>query len=413
MAIEFRLPALGEKIVTGDVVKLLVAAGDVIAQEQPVLEMETDKAVIEVPSSVAGKITQVHVKVGDKASVGQVILTVEGEAAAESKKPVEAKPAAAAKQPPTPAVAAPAPSSPASVAAAPSVRQFAREIGVDIAQVPSSEAGGRISIDDVKKYAKRLLTAPPAAAGSAPAVELPDFSKWGTVAREPMSNVRKKTAAHMALAWATIPHVTQFDWANITDLEERRKKLAPKVEKAGAKLTVTAILIKIVASALKVFPKFNASIDLVKNEIVLKKFFHIGLAVDTERGLLVPVIRDVDKKNIIQIATEITQQAEKARSGKVALDDLQGGSFTVTNLGGIGGTHFTPIINFPEVAILGVGRARLEPTFQGKDGCCQPRLMLPLSLSYDHRLIDGADGARFLRWIVEAIEEPLMIPLEG
>jgi pyruvate dehydrogenase E2 component (dihydrolipoamide acetyltransferase) len=217
----------------------------------------------------------------------------------------------------------------------------------------------------------------------------------------------------MALAWTTIPHVTQFDWANITDLEERRNKLAPKAEKAGAKLTVTAILIKIVASALKVFPKFNASIDLAKNEIVLKKYYHVGLAVDTERGLLVPVIRDIDKKNIIQIAAEITQQAEKARSGKVALDDLQGGTFTVTNLGGIGGTHFTPIINFPEVAILGVGRARLEPTFQGKDGCCQPRLMLPLSLSYDHRLIDGADGARFLRWIVEAIEEPLLIPLEG
>lgn len=418
MAIEFRLPELGEKIASGDVVKVLVAAGDVITQEQPVLELETDKAIIEVPSSFAGKIVQVHVKVGDKASVGQVILTLEGKTAAAPKKPAEVKPAPAAKPISAPATAAqaqPLPVSPAqvSVAAAPSVRQFAREIGIDIAQVPSSEAGGRISIDDVKKYAKQLLTAPPAAAGSAPAVELPDFSKWGTVAREPMSNVRKKTAAHMALAWATIPHVTQFDWANITDLEERRKKLAPKVEKAGAKLTVTAILIKIVASALKVFPKFNASIDLVKNEIVLKKFFHIGLAVDTERGLLVPVIRDVDKKNIIQIAIEITQQAEKARSGKVALDDLQGGSFTVTNLGGIGGAHFTPIINFPEVAILGVGRARFEPTFQGKEGCCQPRLMLPLSLSYDHRLIDGADGARFLRWIVEAIEEPLMIPLEG
>ena len=419
MAIEFKLPELGEKIKAGDVVKVLVSVGDVIAKEQPVLEMETDKAVVEVPSSVAGKILQVHVKVGDKASVGQVILTLEGEPtpAAPAKAPAE-KPAPAPKPTPAPAVTAPEPSAPASssqvpVAAAPSVRQFAREIGVDIAQVPGSEAGGRISIDDVKKYAKQLLTSRPSAAGSAPVVELPDFSKWGAVAREPMSNVRKKTAEHMALAWTTIPHVTQFDWANITDLEERRKKLAPKVEKAGAKLTVTAILIKIVAAALKVFPKFNASIDLAKNEIVLKKYFHVGLAVDTERGLLVPVIRDVDKKNIIQIATEITQQAEKARSGKVALDDLQGGTFTVTNLGGIGGTHFTPIINFPEVAILGVGRARLEPTFQGKDGCCQPRLMLPLSLSYDHRLIDGADGARFLRWIVEAIEEPLMIPLEG
>jgi len=424
MAIEFRLPELGEKIKSGDVVKVLVSPGDVIAMEQPVLEMETDKAVVEVPSSVAGKVVQVHIKAGEKASVGQLILTLEGEASS----PAHAAPVAqSAPQPPPKEVkpgperppekkaesTAPAPSSQVPVAAAPSVRQFAREIGVEISQVPGTEAGGRISIEDVKKYAKQLLTSKPAAAGAVPAVELPDFSKWGSVSREPMSNVRKKTAEHMTLAWTSIPHVTQFDWANITDLEERRKKLAAKAEKAGGKLTVTAILVKIVAAALKVFPKFNASIDMAKGEIVLKKYFNIGLAVDTERGLLVPVIRDIDRKNIVQIAAEMTQLADKARSGKIALDDLQGGSFTITNLGGIGGTHFTPIVNFPEVAILGVGRARLEPTFQGKDGCCQPRLMLPLSLSYDHRLIDGADGARFLRWIVEAIEEPLMIPLEG
>ena len=420
MAIEFRLPELGEKIEDGDVVKVLVAEGDVIAVDQPVLEMETDKAVIEVPSSVAGKVVSVHVKEGEKAAIGQLILVLEGEAPSEPKKTeaVKASPTTAF----TPKVSTPAiaPSSTISpsptglpVAAAPSVRQLAREIGVDIAQVPGNGPGGRISIEDVKKYAKQLLMAQPAVAGSALAVELPDFSKWGSVTREPMSNVRRKTAKHMALAWTTIPHVTQFDWANITDLDERRKKLAPKVEKSGAKLTVTAILIKIVAAALKIFPKFNASLDLATSEIILKKYCNIGVAVDTERGLLVPVIRDADRKNIIQIATELSQQAEKTRSGKVAVEDLQGGSFTLTNLGGIGGTHFTPIINFPEVAILGVGRARLEPSFQGKDGCCQPRLMLPLSLSYDHRLIDGADGARFLRWIVEAIEEPLLIPLEG
>lgn len=426
MAIEFRLPELGEKIKSGDVVKVLVAPGDVIAKEQPVLEMETDKAVVEVPSSVAGKVVQVHVKAGDKASVGQVILTLEGESISGTAPQPPPKEGKAAPVPSSGGVAesrggsvAPAEpaqqprSSSAPVAAAPSVRQFAREIGVDISQVPGSEAGGRISIDDVKKFAKQLLTSRQPSAGAATAVELPDFSKWGSVSREPMSNVRRKTAEHMALAWTTIPHVTQFDWANITDLEERRKKLAAKAEKAGGKLTVTAILIKIAAAALKVFPKFNASIDMAKGEVVLKKYFNIGIAVDTERGLLVPVIRDTDRKNIVQIAAEMTQLADKARSGKIALDDLQGGSFTITNLGGIGGTHFTPIVNFPEVAILGVGRARLEPTFQGKDGCCQPRLMLPLSLSYDHRLIDGADGARFLRWIVEAIEEPLMIPLEG
>jgi pyruvate dehydrogenase E2 component (dihydrolipoamide acetyltransferase) len=217
----------------------------------------------------------------------------------------------------------------------------------------------------------------------------------------------------MGLAWAQIPHVTQFDLADITDLEERRKKLADRAEKAGGKLTVTAMLIKIIAAALKVFPKFNASVNSAAGEIIFKKFYHVGVAVDTERGLLVPVIRDADRKNIIQIAAELSRLADKARSGKIGLEDLQGGTFTITNLGGIGGTHFTPIVNYPEVAILGIGRARREPAFADKDGCCKPRLMLPLSLSYDHRLIDGADGARFLRWIVEAIEEPLLIPLEG
>lgn len=420
MAIEFRLPELGEKIQTGDVVKVLVAKGDVIAVDQPVLELETDKAVIEVPSPVAGKVVSLHVHEGEKAAVGQLILVLEGDAPVERKKAgtvTTSSNAALVPKASTPALplssAIPANATALPVAAAPSVRQLAREIGVDIAQVPGNGPGGRVSIGDVKNYAKQLLMTRPAVAASASAVELPDFSNWGSVKREPMSNVRRITADHMALAWKTIPHVTQFDWANITDLEERRKKLAPKVEKSGSKLTVTAILIKIVAASLKVFPKFNASLDLAKNEIVLKNYYHIGVAVDTERGLLVPVLRDVDRKNIIQIAGELSHQAEKARSGKMTLEDLQGGSFTVTNLGGIGGTHFTPIIHFPEVAILGVGRARLEPSFQGKDGCCQPRLMLPLSLSYDHRLIDGADGARFLRWIVEAVEEPLLIPLEG
>jgi pyruvate dehydrogenase E2 component (dihydrolipoamide acetyltransferase) len=423
MPMEFKLPELGENIKSGTVTKVLVAPGDTVAKDQPVLEMETEKAVVEIPCSVAGKITAVHVKAGDKAAIGQLILTLEGDAASGPvQKSTTTKPAAVTPTPPTraPAAAAPA-SAPAPtpahgpVPAAPSVRQFAREIGIDIAQVPGTGPGGRISVEDVKAFAKALNTgrAQAAAAGAPAAVQLPDFSKWGDVERQPMNAVRAKTAQHMSLAWSQIPHVTQFDWANITELEERRKKLVPKAEKGGAKLTVTAILIKIVAAALKGFPKFNASLDVAKGEIVLKKFIHIGIAVDTERGLLVPVIRNVDRKNIVQIAVELTQLAEKARTGKIALEDLQGGTFTVTNLGGIGGTHFTPIINFPEVAILGIGRARLEPAFTEKDGCCQPRLMLPLSLSYDHRLIDGADGARFLRWIVDATEEPLLIPLEG
>ncbi len=408
MPTEFKLPELGENIKFGTVTKVLVAAGDTVSKDQPVLEMETEKAVVEIPAPVAGKVTAVHVKQGDKALIGQLILTLEGTSGSV---PTASRPSPA----PGGSGSVPTLSPRGPIPAAPSVRQFAREIGIDIAQVPGTDPSGRISIADVKQYAKALNTsrAQPAAGGAPAVVPLPDFTKWGEVERQAMNAVRVKTAQHMGLAWSQIPHVTQFDWANITEIEERRKKLAPKVEKAGAKLTVTAILIKIVAAALKGFPKFNASVDIAKNEIVLKKFIHIGVAVETERGLLVPVIRNVDRKNIIQIAVELAQLAEKARTGKIALEDLQGGTFTITNLGGIGGTHFTPIINFPEVAILGIGRARTEPSFQGKDGCCQPRLMLPLSLSYDHRLIDGADGARFLRWIVDATEEPLLIPLEG
>ncbi len=431
MAIEFKLPELGEKTKSGDIVKVLVAVGDVVAKDQPILEMETDKAVIEVPSSVAGTVTAVHVKAGQKASVGQLILTLNGDseaapqaAAKDATQPPAAArtlapaPAATPATSPTPTPPPPAPalatSAAVPVAAAPSVRLFAREIGIDIVAVPGSGPDGRISIDDVKRYAKQLNTSRAAAPGAAVApVELPDFGRWGEVEHQPISNIRRKTAEHMAAAWATIPHVTQHDRADITELESLRKRFAPKAEAAGGKLTVTAIVLKIVAAALKVFPKFAASIDMASGEVILKKYYHIGVAVDTERGLLVPVIRNVDQKNIITLAVELGQMAAKARNGKLSIDEMTGGTFTVTNLGGIGGSFFTPIINAPEVAILGMGRSMMEPSFGGKDGCCQPRVMLPLSLSYDHRLIDGADGARFLRWIVEAIEEPLLIPLEG
>jgi len=419
MAIEFRLPELGEQIKSGTIVKILVSVGDLVKHDQPVLEMETEKAVMEVPSPVEGKVTKIHVKEGEKAEIGQLILTIEGGGtSAPTSPPKAAVPA------PTPAPQpsrAEAPALPVQlqrpkgspVAAAPSVRQFAREIGIDVSQVPGSGADGRISIEDVKKFAKALNEgrAQVPAGGAPPAVQLPDFTKWGEVERQPMNNVRRKTAEHLALAWSTIPHVTQFDWANITEVEELRKQFMPKAEKAGAKVTLTAILIKVVASALNVFPKFNASIDPARGEIILKKYCNIGVAVDTERGLLVPVIRNVDAKNILQIAVEMARLAEKARSGKIALEDLQGGTFTITNLGGIGGTHFTPIINFPEVAILGAGRAVTQTVFT--EGVYDPGLMLPLSLSYDHRLIDGADGVRFTRWIAEALEKPMLLPLEG
>jgi pyruvate dehydrogenase E2 component (dihydrolipoamide acetyltransferase) len=304
------------------------------------------------------------------------------------------------------------------VAAAPSVRQLARELGVNIHDVKGSDTGGRILEEDVKAHAKKLITTAatataPATAFGLPQIALPDFAQWGEIAREPMSTIRRVTAAHLSAAWLTIPHVTQHDRAEITELENLRKRFAERAEKVGAKLTMTAILLKVAAAALKVFPKFNASLDMAKQEIVFKKYIHLGVAVDTERGLFVPVIRDVDKKNIIQLALELNQLGAKARAGKIGPDALTGGTFTVTNLGGIGGSFFTPIINAPEVAILGVGRAQMEPCIHGKDALCSPRLMLPLSLSYDHRLIDGADGARFLRWTVEAIEEPLLISLEG
>ena len=471
---DFTLPELGENIKAGDVLRVLVKPGDTIAKDQPVLELETDKATIEVPSSVAGQVKDVRVKAGDKVKVGQSILSVE-DGAASGPKPAEAKgtpakpaEAAAAKQGGEggtaprndqavgantaakvpagdggqeqhiegtkretaadksgvtnkvvdisrgargPVEAAPPENEFPPAPAAPSVRRTARELGVDINEVAGSGDGGRISVDDVKAHVKRLVSSGGGGRGSVSAEALPDFTRWGDVERQPMRAVRRKTAEHLSVAWATIPHVTQCDLADITALEESRKKYAKQVEEAGGSLTVTAIAVKIVASALKVFPQFYASIDLAAGEIVTKKFVNIGIAVDTDRGLLVPVIRDADKKNVTQISVELAQLSEKARSRKIALEEMQGGCFSISNLGGIGGTYFTPIVNAPEVAILGISRASVQPKFE--NGQFVPRTMLPLSLSYDHRAIDGADGIRFLRWIVSAFEEPFVIALNG
>jgi pyruvate dehydrogenase E2 component (dihydrolipoamide acetyltransferase) len=304
----------------------------------------------------------------------------------------------------------PQPSGGGSVPAAPSTRRYARELGLEVAQVPGSGPGGRISVTDVKAHARNIISGA-APGGSARAMALPDFSKWGDVERQPMRAIRRKTAERMATAWSTVPHVTQGDKADITDLEALRQKYAKRVEAAGGKLTITAITLKVVASALKVFPQFNASIDVAGEEVVLKKYVHVGVAVDTEAGLLVPVIRDVDQKNIVQISTELQAAAEKAKARKLSLDEMEGGSFTISNLGGIGGTYFTPIVNVPEVAILGMSRSVMEPVW--KDGAFVPRLMMPLSLSYDHRLIDGADAIRFVRWVAEALEQPFVMSLQG
>jgi pyruvate dehydrogenase E2 component (dihydrolipoamide acetyltransferase) len=287
-------------------------------------------------------------------------------------------------------------------------------LGIDINNVQGASPHGRISMDDVKAYVKNLhlesKTVAPAITVGPKVESLPDFTKFGEIDRQAMSNIRAKTAEHLSYAWATIPHVTQFDKADITDIESFRKQFAAKVETNGGKLTVTAILIKVIASALKRFPQFNASVDMEKKEIVYKKYFNIGVAVDTERGLIVPVINNVDQKSLTEICVDMANISAKARARKISPEDLQGGSFTISNLGGIGGTYFTPIVNSPEVAILGVSRGAHEPVY--KNGEFVPRLMLPLSLSYDHRIIDGADAIRFLRWVVEALEQPLKLLLE-
>ncbi|MBI5663002.1 MAG: dihydrolipoyllysine-residue acetyltransferase [Ignavibacterium album] len=432
--VDFHLPELGENIESADVVNVLVKVGDVIQKDQGIIEIETDKATIEVPATVSGKVIEVLVKAGEKAKVGQTIIKVETGDVSETKivetkeseiiqeqKSEETKPEFIkqpttevkgelpklhpmefVEQPPILKGAAPA---------APSVRRIAREIGVDINKVPGTGPGGRITMDDVKAYSKKLHESRAEGIGIGIKAEaLPDFSKFGKVKKVEMSNIRKKTAEHLSYAWATIPHVTQFDKADITNLEKTRKELSKIVEKSGAKLTVTGILVKVVVEALKKFPQFNSSIDMEKKEIIYKNYFNIGIAVDTEHGLIVPVIKDADKKSLTQISVDMNLLAEKARTKKIGLEELQGGCFTITNLGGIGGTYFTPIVNSPEVAILGVSRSSYEPVWNGY-GTFEPRLMLPLSLSYDHRIIDGADAIRFLRFIVESLEQPLKMLL--
>ncbi|MBO0860303.1 MAG: 2-oxo acid dehydrogenase subunit E2 [Chloracidobacterium sp.] len=484
MAIEIKLPILGENVDTGVVITVLVSKGDEVTEDQPVIELETEKATVEVPASASGRVKEINVKEGETLKVGQVILTLEegaGAAKEEERKPGPAskpeerpKEAAQAQKEEMKAAAAPSqapradtrarpraeetkkeapppqalsgenadkvetaprplgdaikprpelrpkpvdaqkPQTREIIAAAPSVRRLARELGIEINEVSGSEPGGRVSEEDVRNYARSIIvnvTRLRPAAQPPIAAALPDFTQWGEIERKPMNGVRRKTSARVSEAWQTVPHVTHFDQADITELEELRERFGKKVEAVGGKLTITAIALKVVASALKVFTRFNASVDAQAEEIIYKKYCNIGVAVDTDRGLLVPVIRDADKKNILELAVELTELSEKARNRKIALEEMQGGSFTISNLGGIGGMNFSPIVNSPEVAILGVSRAARQPVFV--DGEIEPRLMLPLALSYDHRLIDGADAARFLRWVVEALQQPLLLALEG
>ena len=456
MSTEFKLPEVGEGIEVGTVVSVLVAEGDRIEVDQAVLELETDKAVVEVPSTVAGVVRKIHVQANEEAKVGAVVLTVDegadAEAGAADEAPADsdaedddeagAGPAAESAATEAPAATeaeaaeaeaaeAPASSEPAAsstapdgpvpddgrpIPAAPSVRRLAREHGVDLRQVAGSGLLGRISADDVLRFAEGGTEAAAAAAPAAAApvaIPLPDFAKWGETERVPMSGIRKATVRAMTNAWASVPMVTHFDSADATEFEALRQRYKRAAEAIGTKLTPTAMLIKVVASALRKFPDFNASLDVETNEIVYKHYVNLGVAVDTDRGLLVPVIKHADRKNVLDLAEELGVLAEKARDRKLGPDDMTGGNLTVSNLGGIGGHGFTPIVDPPDVAILGVSRSRMEPVWDAESERFVARLTMPLALTYDHRLIDGASAARFLRWICRAIEEPFLMALEG
>ena len=447
-----------------DVIDVLVKAGQEIDKETPMVTLETEKAAMDVPAPAAGRIAEVKVKKGDKVSEGSVILLLESTAQGAPGKPAaqseptaaagaaapgagaatsetaksEAAPAVAAKSdssvdrpaddaatskssaPPRAAEEAkpvsPAPSPRAEAPrgtppidekafstayASPSVRKFARELGADLGQVKGTGPKGRITHEDVKAYVKKLLSAPPAAAGGLPKVPEVDFAQFGAVEVQPLSRIQLISGARLQASWINLPHVTQHEDADITDLDIARVALKPKAEQEGVRLTPLAFIIRACIVALKKFPRFNASLDAAGKNLVLKKYFHIGFAADTPNGLLVPVIRDADRLNLFDLARALATLSDKARSGKLSAAEMQGGSFTISSLGGIGGTAFTPIINAPEVAILGVSRSLHKPVFE--KGAFVPRLMLPLSLSYDHRVIDGAQAARFVVFLSQTL----------
>ena len=418
---EVKLPELGDNVTQATVVGVLVKEGDRVEPGQPLLELETDKAVVEVPAEAGGVVKRVLVKVGDEVRPGQPFLELaEAEGGAEAP-PLKAEerpeaPAPKAEEAPRPAPkeAPPAPQEAPSerrlIPAAPSIRRLARELGVDLTRLRGTGLAGRITEEDVRRAAG-LGEAAPAALPAAPAPRLPDFTKWGPVRREPMSGVRKATARSMSQAWAQVPMVTHFDEADVTELEALRKQYAKKAEEKGFRLTLTAFLLKALALTLKAFPKFNASLDVEAQEIVYKDYIHIGVAVDTPHGLLVPVIRDVDRKGVLRLAEELQEISQRARERKLSPEEMQGATFSLSNLGGIGGTGFTPIVNWPEVAILGVSRSQMKPLWDPGKEAFVPRLVMPFSLTYDHRLIDGADAARFCRHLAGILEDPLGLAL--
>jgi len=414
---DVKLPKLGEGADSGVVVNVFVKEGDAVARDQAILELENEKAVASIPSTAAGVVSKIYVKPGDKISVGQRLISLGGggpaadAAPAAQVAPASRLPAADEDEPEngdedeqTSAAARTA-----APVASPSLRKLARELGIDLTRIRGSEAAGRIGIGDVRAYIARLQKTTekprPAAATSEPVkpvAEQIDFSQWGPVTKKPVTPLRQVIARRMAESWTTIPHVTQFDEADFAQLNAVRKKFIPDYEKKGVKLTLTPFVLKALVETLKQHPIFNSSFDEVANEIVLKEYFHIGIAVDTEQGLIVPVIRDVDKKSMLELVKELEQLAQKARDRKVTAEELKGGTFTISNQGAIGGAQFTPIVNKPQVAILGLGRGAMKPVVH--EGKVEARLMTPLALSYDHRVIDGGEAARFIVDLVKALE---------
>lgn len=433
MAFEFKLPDLGEGIHEGEIVEVFVKAGDPVTEGTPLLEVETDKAVTAIPSPVTGKVAEVRIAPGDTVHVGDVLVVFEKAQSA----PAAASPPSPAKQsaPSPPGTPAPAegPRKPAHdraagqetegrpppVPASPATRRLARELGVDLYAVRPTGPEGLVTAEDVRRHAESApppsepetvpARAPEEAAWPGASPELPDFSQWGPVSTEPLRSVRKATARQMALAWSQIPHVANQGEADVTALEALRKRHAAALAEAGGRLTPTVLVAKAAVAALKRFPRFNASLDMAHEQIVYKDYYHVGIAVDSPRGLIVPVLRDVDRKSIRQLAVEFQQLVERARSGQTRLEELQGGTFTLTNAGAVGGGHFAPIINFPQVAILGMGRAALKAVVRADAGGAPqvvPRLMMPLVLSFDHRIADGAEAVRLMQGLVETLEDP-------
>jgi len=412
---DVKLPKLGEGADSGVVVNVFVQEGGTVAKDQAILELENEKAVASIPSTATGVVAKIFVKAGDRVSVGQKLISVSESGV------VAAAPAAK----PSAKKAAPEPEQiedeeedeheeeqqvlTAVPVASPSVRKMARELGIDLRKIRGSEAGGRIVVGDVRNYIQRLIAAATkmkagggGATATKPVAEQIDFSQWGPVVKKPVTQLRQVIARRMWESWNAVARVTQFDEADFTRLNELRKKFAPAYEAKGVKLTLTPLVLKAVVETLKKHPVFNSSLDEAANEIIIKEYFHLGIAVDTEQGLMVPVIRDADKKSVLDLAKELEQLAAKARDRKISTDEMKGGTFTISNQGAIGSAHFTPIVNKPEVAILGLGRGAPKPVV--RDGKIEARMMTPLAVSYDHRVIDGGSAARFAVDLVKALE---------